>query len=82
MVRVPIALELSLFDIFRNDVVVQLSGDDRLKGLCMSDKSTHYISINRLMISLVHVWRMEVLVDTGYMFCQCNILILILSVQE
>ena len=82
MLVVALALELALLDVLGNDVIVKAGRDSRVERLCMSDESSHHVSIDGLVCSLFTARRYQILVDRGDVLCQHHILLVICLVEE
>lgn len=74
-----LSLELSLFDIACDDVLMQLVRDHWLEGLCLCDKRSHDLGINPVGI---HDRRVQFLMHRCDMLCQLLVHFRVCFVQE
>ena len=77
-----ITLELALFNILSDNIVVEVIWDCGVERLGVSDECSHDISINGLMIDIFPSWSNSILMDRGNMVRQLFILGLISLIQE
>ena len=75
-------LQLSLFDILCDDIVVKRSWNGWIELLGSGDECTHHILVDSLVVHLLTAWSDQVLVDRGHVQGKSFVFGLVVLVQE